>query len=242
MKTAQISPRITQLTKWPLFFPVNVYLVREDDGFTLIDAAVGGCTQDILETAERLGAPIVRVALTHAHGDHIGSLDELRGALPRAEFLMTSRTARFLSGDTSLDPQEQHAKLNGQFKAIDTKPTETIAPGDRVGSLEVVASPGHSPDHVSFFDPRDEVLIAGDAFQTRGGMAVSGALKPLFPFPAMATWDKEAALRSAQSLRALNPSVLSVGHGDAVKQPGQAMEQAIADAERRLSRRARHAG
>jgi glyoxylase-like metal-dependent hydrolase (beta-lactamase superfamily II) len=36
--------------------------------------------------------------------------------------------------------------------------------GDRVGSLEVVPSPGHSPGHVSFLDARDRTLIAGDTY------------------------------------------------------------------------------
>ncbi|MCO5178129.1 MAG: hypothetical protein M9890_14330 [Thermomicrobiales bacterium] len=34
------SNNLIQLTRWPLLFPVNVYLVREDDGFTLIDTGV----------------------------------------------------------------------------------------------------------------------------------------------------------------------------------------------------------
>ncbi len=235
MRSTQLTSNITQLTKWPLLFPVNVYLVRETDGFTLVDAAIGGCAADIITIAEQLGAPIVRVMLTHAHGDHIGSLDALRDALPRAEILMTARTARFLAGDTNLDPDERQGKLAGQFKAVATKPTEMIAAGDRVGSLQVVATPGHSPDHVSLIDVRDQALIAGDAFQTRGGIAVSGTTKILFPFPAMATWDKKVALSSARSLRALNPTLLAVGHGQAIRQPAAAIDSAIEEAGRKLA-------
>jgi glyoxylase-like metal-dependent hydrolase (beta-lactamase superfamily II) len=80
-----------------------------------------------------------------------------------------------------------------------------LKPGDRVGSLEVIASPGHTPGHVAFFDVRDKALIAGDALQTRGGIAVSGDLRLLFPFVAMATWNKPVALTSAKTLRALTP-------------------------------------
>ena len=40
------------------------------------------------------------------------------------------------------------------------------APGDRAGSLEVVASPGHSPGHVSYLDTRDRTQIAGDVYTT----------------------------------------------------------------------------
>jgi hypothetical protein len=75
-------------------------------------------------------------------------------------------------------------------------------------------------------------LIAGDAFQTRAGIAVSGVLRPLFPFPAMATWNKQTALNSAAALRALGPSLLAVGHGDALSEPAAAMDRAIETARR----------
>jgi glyoxylase-like metal-dependent hydrolase (beta-lactamase superfamily II) len=233
MKTTTHGDYLTQLTRWPLLFPVNVYLVREDDGLTLIDAAVPGSEKAILAAARTLGQPIVRIVLTHAHADHVGSLDALRAALPDAEVLMTERSARLLAGDKTLEPGEP--ELRGGWATRSTRPTRTIAAGDRIGSLEVVAAPGHSPDHVAFFDTRDRSLIAGDAFQTRGGIAVSGTIRPFFPFPAMATWDKSAALASAQTLRSLNPTRLAVGHGVVLGDPLAEMDRAIATAERKLS-------
>ncbi len=53
---------------------VNVYLLREDDGFTLIDTALESCAQSIVQTAQQLGQPIKRILLTHAHADHAGGL------------------------------------------------------------------------------------------------------------------------------------------------------------------------
>ena len=46
----------------------------------------------------------------------------------------------------------------------------------------------------------------------------------------MATWDRAKTLDSARTLRALDPSVLVVGHGPALRQPGAAMDAAIARA------------
>jgi glyoxylase-like metal-dependent hydrolase (beta-lactamase superfamily II) len=220
---------------------VNCYLVREDDGFTLVDTGLSGSAQAILDAAKAQGAPIVRIALTHAHVDHVGSLDALHQRLPEAEVLISARDARFLTGDHSLDPAEPQVKLRGGYPVCTTKPTRLLAPGDRVGSLEVIASPGHTPGHVAFLDRRDQTLVAGDAFQTRGGIAVSGVLRPLFPLPAMSTWHKETALRSAEALRALEPARLAVGHGPVLEGPLAAMSHAIAVARRRFQEQGAHA-
>jgi len=83
-------------------------------------------------------------------------------------------------------------------------------------------------------DTRNGHLIAGDAFQIRGGIAVSGVIKPLFPFPALATWNKEAAIDSAKKLVNLNPKLLAVGHGLMIEQPIKMMSEAIDEASRLL--------
>jgi glyoxylase-like metal-dependent hydrolase (beta-lactamase superfamily II) len=241
MKTTRITHDLFHLTRFPRLFPVNAYLVRESDGFTLIDTAISGSTSAIVAAAQQLGTPIVRIVLTHAHADHVGSLDPLHQALPNAQVLMSERTAQLLQGNRSLEAGEP-GKLRGSWKTCATRPDRLIAPGDRIGSLQVIASPGHTPDHVSFLDTRGNHLIAGDAFQTRAGVAVSGTIVPLFLFPGMATWDKQTALASAIALRALLPTLLAVGHGDVLLDPLPAMDRAIATSQRSLPLTAPHAG
>ncbi len=209
---------------------VNAYLVREDDGLTLVDTMLPRSSKAILRAAEELGAPIVRIALTHAHTDHIGSLDELAGALPGAEVLISTRDARLLAKDKSLDPGEPEAKLRGGYSGAKTRPTRTLEPGDAVGSLEVVASPGHTPGHVAFLDRRDGTLLSGDAYSTLGGVATPATVNPRFPFVYFASWHRPTALESARALRALDPKRLAPGHGRIVDAPGAAMDRAIAKA------------
>ena len=209
---------------------VNAYLVREDDGFTLVDTMLPGSAKPILRAARDAGAPIVRVALTHAHGDHIGSLDALAGALPGVEILISTRDARLLVKDRSMDPGEPDAKLRGGYPGAKTAPTTMFEAGDQVGSLEVIAAPGHTPGHVAFFDHRDGTLLCGDAYSTLGGVATSAKANPRFPLPALATWHRPTALASARALRGLDPARLAPGHGRVVEAPGEAMDRAIAAA------------
>ena len=230
MRQLTFGRNLIQLTSLPQVFPVNCYFVREDDGLTLIDTGMPGSAPAILKAAQNLGQPIRRIVLTHAHYDHIRSLDALHQALPEAEVMASARDARFLAGDRSLDASEPQLKLRGGYPTVATRPTRFLADGDLVGSLRVIGTPGHTPGHIALLDTRDGSLIAGDAFQTRGGMAVAGTLKWLLPFPAMATWDRPTALASARVLRALNPSRLATGHGEVAEQPLAAMDRAIAEA------------
>lgn len=241
MRIQQHGSYLVEITKFPGIFPVACYLVREDDGFTLIDAGIAGMEKDILQTAQQHGAPIVRLAFTHVHGDHVGALDALHAALPDAEVLVGARESRFLARDFSLDPDEPKDKLRGGWPEIKTRQDRVLNPGDRIGSLEVVASPGHTPGHIAFFDTRDGTLIAGDSYMVQGGIAVSGTLRWRFPLGPFVTWHRPTALASARRLRALNPKRLAVGHGWVLEQPGAAMDEAIRTAAQQLDSKQSHA-
>jgi glyoxylase-like metal-dependent hydrolase (beta-lactamase superfamily II) len=220
----------TNLIRVSRFGFVNAYLVTEDDGLTLVDTMIPRSAKAILRAAEELGAPIVRIALTHAHGDHIGSLDELTAALPGVEVLISARDVRLLDKDTSLDPGEPQSKVRGSLPGAATRPTRTLAPGDMVGSLEVVAAPGHTPGHVVFLDRRDATLLCGDTYTTIGGVATTNKVRLPFPLAGMATWDGPTDLASARALRALEPAALAPGHGRIVEAPAAAMDAALAKA------------
>jgi glyoxylase-like metal-dependent hydrolase (beta-lactamase superfamily II) len=224
MNTKPITPNLIQITR---FHFVNAYLVREDDGLTLVDTTMGShAADDLLKAAQEAGGTIRRIALTHGHGDHVGGVDALKRQLgDSVQVLMPELDARIHAGENVVD-----GKLPGSWPKLGTVADVRLSDGDRVGSLEVVASPGHTPGHVAFLDTRDRSLIAGDVFTSYGHVSVSNHFYLRFPFAAMATWDKGKDADSAKKLRELNPSLLVVGHGPAVANPGPAMDRAISSA------------
>ena len=233
MQTSRHGDHLIKLTR---LRAVNAYLVVEEDGLTVIDTTIGGAADDIVAAAREAGQEIVRITITHGHLDHVGSLDALAERVPAAEVVFPAREARLLRGDRTREPGEPHdppgAQMwsKGAIQPLRTRPAREVAPGDRIGSLEVVAAPGHSPGQVAFLDTRDRTLIAGDAYSTLGGLSVSSKANPRFPLPALATWDKPTALRTGRELRALEPARLAVGHGPVVESPTAAMDRAIAAA------------
>ena len=108
---------------------------------------------------------------------------------------------------------------------------DVVVSGDRIGSLVVMKTPGHSPDHISFYDGRDGSAIVGDAFQTQGGLTVAGVVNWRFPLPGWATWHLPSAVQSAKVIQAKNPSRLATGHGRVLENPAVKLAAAIALAE-----------
>jgi glyoxylase-like metal-dependent hydrolase (beta-lactamase superfamily II) len=223
MSTTQINPSLIQVNRFRF---VNAFLVREDDGFTLVDTTIGGGADELIGAARSAGGEIKRIALTHGHGDHVGSLDALKQKLGASvEVSMPDLDARIHAGEKVVD-----GKPPGMWPKITTIPDVRLTGGERIGSLEVIPTPGHTPGHVSFLDTRDRTIIVGDTLTSIGGLAVSSHVYWKFPLAAFATWDKGKDVDSAKSIRSLDPTLLVVGHGGPVRAPSADLDKAIARA------------
>ncbi|MFH7831787.1 MBL fold metallo-hydrolase [Bacillus luti] len=229
---------VHQIAFFPHLFPINCYFIEEERGLTLIDAALPFCAKKILELARKIGKPITNIVITHAHDDHIGALDAIKQVLPDVPVYISKRDACLLEGDKALQEGERNTPIKvGVSKQINTIPDILLQEGDKIGSLVAIAAPGHTPGSMAFLDKRNDALIVGDAFQTRGGVAVAGQIKWLFPFPVFGTWDAEVALTSAKKLLKYEPTILATGHGKMMKDPFVQMQRAIEEAKRNLSRK-----
>ncbi|MBO2536870.1 MULTISPECIES: MBL fold metallo-hydrolase [Rummeliibacillus] len=226
---------IYQITIMPRVFPVNCYIIEEQNELTVIDAGIPASFKGIVKVIEQLNKPLTNIVLTHAHEDHIGSLEHLKEQYPAACVSISIRDSRLLKGDRSLDAHEPQMPIKGGVpKNLQIVPDRLLKEGDTIGSLEVVETPGHTPGSISLFVKNTKAMIVGDALQTKGKVAVSGQFVLLFPFPTLATWNKELALKSAKKILNFNPSLLAVGHGEMIEDPEAVIQIAIKEAEKNL--------
>ena len=86
-----------------------------------------------------------------------------------------------------------------------------LADGQVVGPLRVVASPGHTPGHVSFLDEERGVLLVGDCLGTVGGRLVRG--------PERFTADPAVAEQTLHDLLAFRGARMLFGHGPELSDP-----------------------
>ncbi|HEX3801405.1 MAG TPA: MBL fold metallo-hydrolase [Solirubrobacteraceae bacterium] len=90
--------------------------------------------------------------------------------------------------------------------------TTLLSDGDRYGPFEVIATPGHAPDHLTFLTD-DGIAFTGDAVLGEGSVFVMGQLGEY--------------LEGLRRLRAQPLSLIAPGHGPVVTDPQPKLSEYI---------------
>ena len=120
----------------------------------------GGDLDRILQVVEQHGVRLEKILLTHAHIDHAGAAAELarRLSLPIEG---PHQGDRFW-----IDQLPQQAAMFGLGQSGSFEPERWLQQGDQVhvgeSTLEVRHCPGHTPGHVIFFAPSEQLAFVGD--------------------------------------------------------------------------------
>jgi glyoxylase-like metal-dependent hydrolase (beta-lactamase superfamily II) len=140
--------------------------------------------------ADAIGSGVVAgVLVTHSHPDHADGAELL------AERLRT------------------HVGMNRDG---------TLTHGDRIdtdaGPLVAIATPGHTPDHISFHWPAAAAVFCGDLMM--GGLDTALVAPP--------EGDLALYLKSLETLRSLHPRVIHPAHGPSFTDAERAIDRYIA--------------
>jgi len=223
---------------------VNWFLVADDDGVTIVDAAFPAYRPQLGPGLRELGRRLTdvrAVVLTHAHADHVGFAEQLRTELDvpvyvhRADEELATMGRAFGARDRSMLPYLRYPMAYrltieaARTGAMTPRPIGEVSTFSDDGELPVpgrlrpIHTPGHTPGHCVFLG--FGALFAGDAICTLNPLTGRRGAQ-LLPGPLNA--DTDGAFAALDRLVGTGAEVLLPGHGDPVREPNAAVEQAKA--------------
>ena len=171
----------------------NTWVVGRNPAYVIDPGPALPAHVDRVAAAVRARGGLAAILLTHDHADHAEAVQALRERLA--------------------------APVAAARGEVDTR----LGDGDRVGPLEVVATPGHAPDHLAYV--AGPVCFTGDAVLGEGSVFIA-------PDPGALS----GYLAALEDLRRRPLEVLCPGHGPPVWDPEARLSGYI---EHRLDREAR---
>lgn len=178
---------------------VRCYAVAQPDGIVVVDTGMPDAEAGIAAAVEELGGgwgDVRDIVLTHLHMDHVGSLFSVAEHAPHA--------AIYAGGPDSPDIRAP-------------RQVSAVGEGAEVQDLLVLATPGHTPGHISLFHEGTGTLFIGDAAGTSQGQVVRG--------PDAFTSDAARAEESLERLAALGAERILFAHGAEVDAPAEALSR-----------------
>jgi len=183
----------------------------------LIDVGPRASVPNLLLALDTLSISPKRIeyiVLTHIHIDHAGGAGTTARDMSNAKVLAHSRARTHLIDPTALwkASLETLGDLAVQYGSIEPVPEDRIVTASDgmkldLGKglvLEIYLTPGHAPHHLSIYDRKNGMLIAGEA----AGVCINGKTRPATPPP----FKLEETLFSIDRLIALEPQKLCYGH------------------------------
>jgi glyoxylase-like metal-dependent hydrolase (beta-lactamase superfamily II) len=208
---------------------IHPVLLRTNTAAYLVDCGYAANFDQLCAELSRLGVTIQQltaVVISHDDIDHLGGLASLKNLRADLPVVCSETEAPSVAG---LVASERLLQARAKLPSMPTAEREfglqfiealsqirrfpvnrTLKDGDYLlPDLRVVATPGHTQGHVSFFEEKSRTLIACDALVLEDGKL--NIANPQF------TLDLPEALRSVRRIAALQPEIIFCYHGGIIE-------------------------
>jgi len=164
--------------------------------------------------------------LTHQDHDHVGAAAAFKKAYPKVQVLASAEEAPYINGarpslrltqaeqlQQTLPPEQQAfgRAFCALLRSVEAIEIDQVLDGDEwlpfCGGCQVLATPGHTPGHISLYLPAFDTLLSGDAIALEDG-------RPVLANPQF-TLDPVQAAASMQRLLSHPARTILCYHGGA---------------------------
>jgi glyoxylase-like metal-dependent hydrolase (beta-lactamase superfamily II) len=206
---------------WDFHHTTGVLIIQGQD-VAIIETGHHRCGKQILDALSTRQIPVEKiryVCVTHRHGDHCGGATPIAKKAPNATVVGHKYAIAALHDPSRLN--EGARQLFGEF-AQDIHPlphnipVRAVQDGERINlgdkmQLQVIGTPGHTSDHLAFFEEQTRTLYTGDALGLLGPKHYT--VMPT-SFPPSFKYDLYKA--SIEKLRTYDPKFVVFSHFGAV--------------------------
>lgn len=196
----------------------NCYLIYNSSEILVIDPgspyedeqqALAGAVDDLLGVGRTGGKTVREIVLTHVHPDHVAGVNALNDHLQAKVGARAAVAAHRLTAE-SLHDQVRVDRFIEDDEVLELNGEPSI-------NLRALYTPGHARGHLCFYDERTGALLSGDNIVGFGSVLIDPPEGNMRDY-----------LNSLERMRALpNLSVLFGGHGPAIANPYQKIDEYI---------------
>lgn len=199
----------------------------DDTNCVLVDCGYVGALPKIEEALycnDIFPEEITHIIVTHQDHDHVGAAASFKKKFPNVKIMASAEEAPYISGTRKSLRLEQAEQLQKELPAnmqefgrafcsllrsVEPVQIDQLLYGEEqlpfCGGCQVIATPGHTPGHISLYLSEFNTIISGDAVALEDG-------KPVIANPRF-TLDIETANASIQRLLAHPAQKIICYHG-----------------------------